>query len=94
MCEGFPAGALLVQLMDDVVIQIPMKTLDSFDQLCSSNLPQVNNQAIPDNGKATIAEKLAEADKQLIDGAHEHIQLLNAAAVIMRVLSNTQEVAF
>ncbi|PSS00132.1 Replication factor C subunit like [Actinidia chinensis var. chinensis] len=43
---------------------------------------------ISDEQKAKICKKLAEADKCLIDGADEYLQLLNVASITMRVLCN------
>ncbi|GFZ09812.1 ATPase family associated with various cellular activities [Actinidia rufa] len=41
---------------------------------------------ISDEQKAKICKKLAEADKCLIDGADEYLQLLDVASITMRVL--------
>ena len=39
---------------------------------------------MPEATKAKIAMQLAESDKQLIDGAGDHIQLMNILACTMR----------
>eukprot|EP01018_Ginkgo_biloba_P037126 Gb_29235 [translate_table: standard] len=50
---------------------------------------------IPDETKARISERLAEADKCLIDGADEYLQLLDVASNAMRALCNmTQECCY
>lgn len=50
---------------------------------------------ISDEQKARICGRLAEADKCLIDGADEYLQLLDVASSIMRSLCNlTQECTF
>ncbi|XP_052203427.1 replication factor C subunit 2 [Diospyros lotus] len=43
---------------------------------------------ISDEQKANICKKLAEADKCLVDGADEYLQLLDVASQTMRVLCN------
>lgn len=50
---------------------------------------------ITDDQKARICERLGEADKCLIDGADEYLQLLDVASSIMRSLCNlTQDCVF
>uniref|UniRef100_A0A061RFM7 Replication factor C subunit 2/4 n=2 Tax=Tetraselmis sp. GSL018 TaxID=582737 RepID=A0A061RFM7_9CHLO len=44
-------------------------------------------EAIPDAKQGKVFELLAAADKQLVDGADESLQLLNVASGIQRVLS-------
>lgn len=46
---------------------------------------------ISDEQKARICKKLAEADKRLVDGADEYLQLLDVTSNTMRALSNTPE---
>eukprot|EP00252_Welwitschia_mirabilis_P010890 TRINITY_DN24520_c0_g1_i1.p1 TRINITY_DN24520_c0_g1~~TRINITY_DN24520_c0_g1_i1.p1 ORF type:complete len:341 (+),score=69.16 TRINITY_DN24520_c0_g1_i1:219-1241(+) len=50
---------------------------------------------ISDETKARICMRLAEADKRLVDGADEYLQLLDAASNSMRALCNmTQECCY
>ncbi|MBA0747396.1 hypothetical protein Gogos_004310 [Gossypium gossypioides] len=50
---------------------------------------------VPDEQKARICKSLAEADKRLVDGADEYLQLLDAASNTMRALCNMpQEFSF
>ncbi|WRX31244.1 ATPase [Theobroma cacao] len=50
---------------------------------------------IPDEQKARICKSLAEADKRLVDGADEYLQLLDVASNTMRALCNMpQEFCF
>uniref|UniRef100_A0A0D6R900 AAA+ ATPase domain-containing protein n=1 Tax=Araucaria cunninghamii TaxID=56994 RepID=A0A0D6R900_ARACU len=50
---------------------------------------------ISDETKARISQRLAEADKCLIDGADEYLQLLDVASNAMRALCNmTQECCY
>lgn len=50
---------------------------------------------VPDEQKARICKSLAEADKRLVDGADEYLQLLDMASNTMRALSNMpQEFSF
>lgn len=50
---------------------------------------------ITDEQKAKICKKFAEADKCLVDGADEYLQLLNVASTTMQALSNMpQDMAF
>ncbi|PKA64764.1 hypothetical protein AXF42_Ash016795 [Apostasia shenzhenica] len=55
----------------------------------------VSSDDISDEQKAKICERLAEADKCLVDGADEYLQLIDVASHTMRVLSNMpQEMQF
>ncbi|KAK4352645.1 hypothetical protein RND71_028163 [Anisodus tanguticus] len=55
----------------------------------------VDADDIADEQKARICKKFAEADKSLVDGADEYLQLLNVASSAMQVLSNMpQDMAF
>ncbi|XVE60290.1 hypothetical protein DITRI_Ditri05aG0116900 [Diplodiscus trichospermus] len=50
---------------------------------------------LPDEQKARICKSLAEADKRLVDGADEYLQLLDVASNTMRALCNMpQEFSF
>ncbi|MBA0567851.1 hypothetical protein Golob_005385 [Gossypium lobatum] len=50
---------------------------------------------VPDEQKARICKNLAEADKRLVDGADEYLQLLDVASNTMRALCNMpQEFSF
>ncbi|MBA0597376.1 hypothetical protein Gorai_007183 [Gossypium raimondii] len=50
---------------------------------------------VPDEQKARICKSLAEADKRLVDGADEYLQLLDVASNTMRALCNMpQEFSF
>ncbi|KAH1057454.1 hypothetical protein J1N35_035519 [Gossypium stocksii] len=50
---------------------------------------------VPDEQKARIFKSLAEADKRLVDGADEYLQLLDVASNTMRALCNMpQEFSF
>ncbi|KAE8674551.1 Replication factor C subunit 4 [Hibiscus syriacus] len=50
---------------------------------------------VPDEQKARICKSLAEADKRLVDGADEYLQLLDVASNTMRALHNMpQEFSF
>ncbi|XVF64506.1 hypothetical protein PTKIN_Ptkin09bG0175000 [Pterospermum kingtungense] len=46
---------------------------------------------VPDEQKARICKSLAEADKRLVDGADEYLQLLDVASNTMRALCNMPE---
>lgn len=46
---------------------------------------------VSDEQKARICQKLAEADKCLVDGADEYLQLLDVSSNTMRALSNMPE---
>ena len=46
----------------------------------------VNADDIPDEQKARICKKLGEADKCLVDGADEYLQLLDVASETIRAL--------
>ncbi|KAK2969432.1 hypothetical protein RJ640_011802, partial [Escallonia rubra] len=46
---------------------------------------------ISDEQKARICKKLGEADKRLVDGADEYLQLLDVASNTMRALCNMPE---
>lgn len=48
----------------------------------------VNADDIPDEHKARICRKLGEADKCLVDGADEYLQLLDMASETIRALFN------
>ncbi|KAL5982757.1 hypothetical protein ACLOJK_016833 [Asimina triloba] len=48
----------------------------------------VEAEDIPDEQKARICKRLAEADKCLIDGADEYLQLMDVASNTMRAFSN------
>ena len=48
----------------------------------------VNADDIPDEQKARICKKLGEADKCLVDGADEYLQLLDMASEAIRALFN------
>ncbi|KAM3238368.1 replication factor C subunit 2 isoform X1 [Capsicum annuum] len=48
----------------------------------------VDADDISDEQKARICKKFAEADKCLVDGADEYLQLLNVASSTMQALSN------
>ncbi|KAG6390418.1 hypothetical protein SASPL_148152 [Salvia splendens] len=48
----------------------------------------VESDDIPDDQKARICKKFGEADKCLVDGADEYLQLLDVASNIMRALNN------
>ncbi|PHT50250.1 Replication factor C subunit 4, partial [Capsicum baccatum] len=48
----------------------------------------VDADNISDEQKARICKKFAEADKCLVDGADEYLQLLNVASSTMQALSN------
>ncbi|XP_059280271.1 replication factor C subunit 2 [Lycium ferocissimum] len=48
----------------------------------------VDADDISDEQKARICKKFAEADKCLVDGADEYLQLLNVASTTMQALSN------
>ncbi|KAL3324044.1 hypothetical protein AABB24_038291 [Solanum stoloniferum] len=55
----------------------------------------VDADDISDEQKARICKKFAEADKCLVDGADEYLQLLNVASSTMQALSNMpQAMAF
>jgi len=55
----------------------------------------VQSQDMTDTQKARITERLAEADKCLIDGADEYLQLMDVASNTMRSLCNqTQECTY
>lgn len=55
----------------------------------------VNSDDISDEQKARICKKFGEADKCLIDGADEYLQLLDVASNTMRALCNmSQELRF
>lgn len=51
----------------------------------------VEAEDISDEQKARICKKLAEADKCLVDGADEYLQLLDVASNSMRALCNMPE---
>ncbi|KAG6515991.1 hypothetical protein ZIOFF_026437 [Zingiber officinale] len=51
----------------------------------------VNGDDISDEQKARICKKFGEADKCLIDGADEYLQLLDVASNTMRALCNMSE---
>lgn len=51
----------------------------------------VNSDDISDEQKARICKKLGEADKCLIDGADEYLQLLDVAGHTMQALCNMPE---
>ncbi|XP_010930747.1 replication factor C subunit 2 [Elaeis guineensis] len=51
----------------------------------------VNADDISDEQKARICKKLGEADKCLIDGADEYLQLMDVASHTMRALCNMPE---
>jgi len=44
----------------------------------------VSSATLPDVAKGVISKGLAEADKHLVDGANEYLQLLNVFAIICR----------
>ncbi|CAA6660434.1 unnamed protein product [Spirodela intermedia] len=46
---------------------------------------------IPDDQKAKICRRLAEADKRLVDGADEYLQLMDVASNTMRALCNLEQ---
>ncbi|KAG6394691.1 hypothetical protein SASPL_145281 [Salvia splendens] len=48
----------------------------------------VESDDIPDDQKARMCKKFGEADKCLVDGADEYLQLLDVASNIMRALNN------
>ncbi|KAL8485670.1 hypothetical protein ACS0TY_027814 [Phlomoides rotata] len=48
----------------------------------------VESDDISDEQKARICKKIGEADKRLIDGADEYLQLLDVASNTMRALNN------
>ncbi|KMZ57846.1 Replication factor C subunit [Zostera marina] len=55
----------------------------------------VGSDDISDEQKAKICKRMAEADKCLIDGANEYLQLMDVASFTMRVLSNmSQQMCF
>ncbi|XP_043379107.1 replication factor C subunit 4 isoform X2 [Chelonia mydas] len=47
----------------------------------------VEREDLPDKQKSIIAEKLAEVDKCLTDGADEYLQLISLCAVVMQQLT-------
>ncbi|CAM2119341.1 replication factor C subunit 4 isoform X1 [Caretta caretta] len=47
----------------------------------------VEREDLPDQQKSVIAEKLAEVDKCLTDGADEYLQLISLCAVVMQQLT-------
>ncbi|XP_044510339.1 replication factor C subunit 2 [Mangifera indica] len=51
----------------------------------------VEAEDISDEQKARICKRMAEADKCLVDGADEYLQLLNVTSHVMRALSNMPE---
>ncbi|KAK3230589.1 hypothetical protein Dsin_002470 [Dipteronia sinensis] len=51
----------------------------------------VEAEDISDEQKARICKRLAEADKCLVDGADEYLQLLNVASHVMLALCNMPE---
>ncbi|ONK73118.1 uncharacterized protein A4U43_C04F27440 [Asparagus officinalis] len=51
----------------------------------------VNADDISDEQKARICKRLGEADKCLVDGADEYLQLLDVASNTMKALSNMPE---
>nr|CAD1842037.1 unnamed protein product [Ananas comosus var. bracteatus] len=51
----------------------------------------VNAEDIQDEQKARICKKLGEADKCLVDGADEYLQLMDVASHTMRALCNMQQ---
>ncbi|CAK9881086.1 hypothetical protein BDL97_08G049700 [Sphagnum fallax] len=55
----------------------------------------IQSTEMSDEQKARVCERLAEADKCLIDGADEYLQLIDVASNTMRALSNvTQECTY
>lgn len=55
----------------------------------------VPDERLPDSQKAQICERVAVADKCLIDGADEYLQLLDVASTTMRAFRNlTQDSTF
>lgn len=48
----------------------------------------VSDSSIPDHKKAEICRRIAEADRCLIDGCNEELQLLDLASVATRSCSS------
>ncbi|CAB4297384.1 unnamed protein product [Prunus armeniaca] len=51
----------------------------------------VESDDISDEQKARICKKMGEADKRLVDGADEYLQLLDVASSVMRAMCNMPE---
>ena len=47
----------------------------------------LRDESMSDKKKALICTQLADADKCLVDGSDEHLQLLNVASIVQQVLS-------
>jgi replication factor C subunit 2/4 len=62
LLQGYPAGQLLAQLSDEVVV----------------------SPKLTDLAKCRVSLAIAEADKHLVDGANEFLQLLNVVGSICR----------
>lgn len=73
IAEGYPAQQVLLQLQAAVV----------------PGAAGVANthQELSDKQRAVICELLAEADKDLVDGADEFLQLLNVAGSTQQLLT-------
>lgn len=70
--------------VDDLIAEgYPVKTL--FTQLCGHI---AEHAELSDAKKARLALALAVADKKLVDGANEYMQLLNIASTLHAVCSS------
>lgn len=74
IAEGYPAQQVLLQLQAAVV--------PGAAGVASAH------EELSDKQRAEICELLAEADKDLIDGADEYLQLLNVAGSAQQLLTS------
>lgn len=72
IAEGYPAQQVLLQIQALVVPGAASVT-------GAAVAPDDDTASLSDTQRAKICELLAEADKDLVDGADEFLQLLNVA---------------
>ncbi|KAK4713998.1 hypothetical protein R3W88_019905 [Solanum pinnatisectum] len=87
IAEGYHVSQLLSQVPISVYHLTFHATMLTYIVVDADNMS--------DEQKARICKKFAEADKCLVDGADEYLQLLNVASSTMQGLSNMpQDMAF
>lgn len=77
--------------METAVLDIIAEGYSAQDVLKALSKEIISMENLDDLGKARISIRIAEADKNLVDGADEVLQLLNVCSLAVRCLSNRSD---
>lgn len=86
IAEGYAAQQVLLQLQEEVLAAPGPAAEEPAQGNPAQQQQRGRQQAISGTQRAVICEALAVADKCLVDGADEFVQLLNVGAQVLKAL--------